>query len=157
MSWMRLRSVFIRDIQRAGQPRRQPRSQLNTLCLASAQRRRKSVQRQILQSHVVQELQAVADLKQYLVSDLHLMRLQIDLVEELRCSFYRHRRDITDILADYSHCARFRPQTLPMTFRASGISTIAAQENTYVQLVFLAFQISEEALDAGEFSFAVAL
>src|SRR5205807_9013685 len=78
---------------------------------------------------------------------------ELQAMEEVSCFFHGKGRDLTDILAFNSDLARLQPQPGPAAFRALRISSIAAQEDPHMQLVFLALQPGEEAVDARELAF----
>ena len=59
-------------------------------------------------------------------------------------------RNLGDRFSRYSDGTGLRAQTSPATFRAGRIATEAAEEHAYVQLVFLALQVLEEAAHAPE-------
>ena len=64
---------LVEDVEHAHQPAADLAGQADALPLAARQRRRRAVQRQVVQAHVEHELQPVADLFQHLFGDLELL------------------------------------------------------------------------------------
>ena len=74
---------LVQNVTGAHQPRTEARRQLDALRFAARKRRRKPVERKILQPHVVQELQPLPDFDQDLVGDGHLLGRKLERKEEL--------------------------------------------------------------------------
>ena len=65
---------LVQHIAGAHQPRSQAGGELNALRLAAGKRRRQTIQRQIFQTDVIQELQPLPDLDQHSFRDRGLLR-----------------------------------------------------------------------------------
>ena len=84
-----------------------------------------------------------------------LLLAQLDLIKECRCVFHRHCADFANVLARNSHLPCFHPQPVSIALRTPRVSTIAAQKDPHVQLVFFPLQVLEEATHARELRFPI--
>ena len=146
---------LIQHIQRAHQPRSQRSRQLNPLRLAARQRRRKPVQRQIFQPHIVQKSQPLANLLQQFVRNFALLRTQLNLLEKSQRVLDRKRANLADVFPVDLDLPRLQPQPRPVAIRTQRISAIAAEKHAHVQLVFLALQVIEKSAHPQKLSLAV--
>ena len=88
---------LVEHVAGAHQPRAEAGGKLDALRLAARKRGRKPVERQILQAHVVQELQPLPDLDQNLVGDRRLLRAQVPALSKNCCASRDvHPHDVGD-------------------------------------------------------------
>src|SRR5262249_31872545 len=73
---------FVKHVKGSDQPRAQRSGQLNALCFTTRERRRKPVQRQVLQSDLVQEAQALANFLQQSLGNALFLIGQFKTVKE---------------------------------------------------------------------------
>ena len=64
--------------------------------------------------------------------------------KELMTIADRHPADVRDVFAVDENVTRFLTQTGSLAFRTNGVTTIPAQEDPHMQLVFFRFQVVEE-------------
>ena len=110
----------------------------------------KPVERQIVQADVVQELQPLANFDQNLVRDGRLFRGQFERIEKRLRFRDVHAHDIGEILAADPYIERLFAQPRAVAVGTSCVPAIAAQKDADVQLVFLGFEMVEEAANAAE-------
>ncbi len=146
---------LVEHVERAHQPRAQRGGELDALRLAAGERGGQAVERQVFQANLVQELQPLADLAQHLLGNLRLLGRELDAVEEARRFFHRHGADFADVLAGDADVPRLGAQARAIARGAGGVTAISAEEDAHVQLVLLALQVGEEALDAREVAVAL--
>ena len=77
---------LVENVTCAHQTRTEASSELDALRFASRQRGRKTVQRQILQAHVVQEFEPLLDLDENLAGDARFFGSQLQMREKFRAS-----------------------------------------------------------------------
>src|SRR6202011_5958355 len=97
---------LVEDVHHAGEPRADLRCQPDALRLAARQRFRRTVQRQVIEADVVQELQPADDLLDDLVGDRLPLSLELQPAKELagplqrpaadleNCTLVTHRSDL---------------------------------------------------------------
>jgi hypothetical protein len=68
-----------------------------------------------------------------------------------------HAHDFRQVLAAHAHVERLFAQARALAIGAERVAAIAAHENAHVQLVFLGFQMVEEAADEGRRRFRARL
>ena len=138
---------LIEHVACAHQTRTQASGELDALGFAAGKRGGQPVQRQVLETHVVQELQPLADLHQDLLGDGGFFRLERQRVEELRGLGDIEAHHLGQVAAAYAHVQRLFAQAGALALRAQRVAAVTAEEDAHVQLVFLGFQVSEEAAD----------
>src|SRR5439155_8458240 len=114
-----------------------------------------TIESEIFQADVVQERQTFVNFLQQLVGDARLLWGEAQLRKEAESLFHRHAANFADVLATDPDLACLRTQPGAATGRTQRISAVAAQKYTNVQLVFLTFEMGEEAADAGVASLAL--
>src|SRR5258706_12986919 len=82
---------LIEDVADAAQVRAELRREANALRLATRERRRRAVEREIAESHLAQEAQARAELGDQIARDVALAPHQLELGEALLQQ--RHRQE----------------------------------------------------------------
>ena len=110
---------FVEDIQHVDQLRTNLRGQSDALALTARQRGRLTVQRQIIQSHVQEEIQSGAYLLQYLCGNLLLLFVQVLLGFIQPFAQFRdiHRRQFRDVLIPDTVGEGLTVQSLSVTLR----------------------------------------
>src|SRR4051812_9849121 len=109
---------FVEYVERSHQSRAERCRELDSLCLASRERRSHPAERQILQADFIQEAQPVADLFQKFVGHLVLSFSEFQRSKEL-CRFSnRKTADVTNVFAADPNLSCLSPQTLPSTISA---------------------------------------
>ena len=138
---------LVEHVAGAHQPRAQAGGQLDALRFAARERGRKAVEREVFEPHIVEELQALADLHQDLVGDGGLFRGEFQASKNSQRLGDVHAHDIGQVLAAHAHVERLLAQARALAFRAERVAAVAAEEHAHVQLVLLGFQVIEEAAD----------
>ena len=128
--------------------RTERRRQVDALRLASRERRRQAVERQVVQAHVAQESQTLADFLQHLLGDGLFLFRELEAAEKRLRLADREGRHLVDRAVGHLHGARFAPQPRPAAVRAREIPAIAAEKDADVHLVFLLVEPAEEAANA---------
>ena len=121
---------------------------MNALGFSPGERRGQAVEGEIFQSHLVQELQPVPNFHEDLTGDFLLVSAQFETAEKFRGFLDGEAHDIADILAGNLDVPRFAAQARAVALGAEGISTVAAEKNSHVQLVLLPFQVGKEVAHA---------
>ena len=94
---------FVQNVQHAHETSANLRSQANALGLAARKRRRATFERQIVEAHIDQELQARAHLFYDSRGNERLALVELQIAEELQRIGGRHIAHFVDILAANSH------------------------------------------------------
>src|SRR5215831_13039813 len=118
--------------------RAQRRRKLNALRFAAGERGSKAVKCEIVEPDFIQELQPRANFFKDFVGDFQLRFRKLQTREERARFFDRKLANFGYGFLRDSHSTCFRAQACSSTFRTDCITAITAQENAYVQLVFLA-------------------
>ena len=146
---------LVEDVERADERRAERGRQADALRLAARQRRREPIERQVVETDVVEERQAALDLAQHLLGDRRLARRQLQRREEAPWpSRTVSAQTAIDRPAGDAHVARLAPQPRAAALRARLVAAVAAQEDADVDLVLLPLEPLEEALDAAELAVA---
>ena len=111
---------------------------------ATGERRGQAVQRQIIETDVIQEFQPLPDLHQDLVGDGGFLRRKIQFSKEFVGLRDVQPHDVRDGPPADSDVQCFRAQPRPFAIRTLRISTIAAQEYADVNFIFLGLNLGEE-------------
>src|SRR5581483_5813275 len=90
------------------------------------------------------------DFVQQLLRNSRSLRAELHGREETRRLLNGHAADFTDILPVDFDLSCFGPQPRAVARGANRIPPVAAQEYSYMQLVFLALEVGEETPDAGK-------
>ena len=98
---------LVEHVQRADQRRTERRRQVDALRFAAGQRRRQTIERQVVEADIAQERQPAPDLLEDLVGDGRFLLGELQRREELLRLAHRQRRDLVDRAADDAHVARF--------------------------------------------------
>ncbi len=146
---------LVQDVESPHQARTQRGSELNALRLSSGQGRCQSVQGEIFQPHVIQKAQPLPDFHQQFVGDTSFLRREFKDPEKFRGLLYGHGADLADVFPVDLHLLGFNAQPRPAAGRTHRVTTIPAQEDTHMELVFLALQVIEESAHARELAFAI--
>ncbi len=89
---------LVEDVEHAHQPGADLGRQPDPLRLATGQRARGPVEREVVEADVEQEPEPLLDLLEHPLGDLALARRQVDVAEELGRLVDRHRADLGDVL-----------------------------------------------------------
>ncbi len=135
---------LVQHVERADQRCAQRRRQVDSLRLAARERRRQSIERQVVEADVAQERQPSFDFAQHLVRDCRLFVRERELGKELlRLTDGQGRDDVDGATAD-AHVARFTAQPRAAAIGTSQVSAVAAEEDADVDFVFLPLEPAEE-------------
>ena len=96
---------LVQHIANALQIAAQLRGQTDSLRLATAQRGRRAVQRQIVQAHIFQKFQPAVDFGHHVARDIGVTSAQAQRVHPLPCLLHRQTRDVADGLRFKGHAA----------------------------------------------------
>src|SRR5258706_6617315 len=97
---------LIEDVADAAQVRAELRREANALRLATRERRRRAVERQIAESHLAQEAQARAELGDQIARDVALAARELELRQALLQHRHRQAAEGGEVLALPQHGAR---------------------------------------------------
>jgi nucleotide-binding universal stress UspA family protein len=150
---------FVEDIEHAGQPRTDLRGQANALRLAAGERFRRTVERQIVEADVDQELQAADDFLEHFLGDLGLVPRQLQRDEVVARFGQRQAAELvqgarTGEAAD-AHIARFFAQAAAVARGAALVTDQACQlfaNGLRVGFLVAPFEVDDDAFEscAGE-------
>ena len=126
---------FIEDIQRTHQATTQRRCQVDTLAFTTGKGSRQTVERQIPQSYIQQELQAVHNLRQQTFSYGSIRLIQLQVVEKGFRIRYRQSHQFGNILSTDLYIQGFRFQARPFTGRAGRLAPVASLHNAVLYLI----------------------
>ena len=130
---------------------------MNALGLTSRKGRSEPVERQVIQADFIQVAKALAYLLENLVGDGRLFLAQFEVLEEAPRLYDGHRTHFRDGLAGKAHRSRLGPEARTATVRADCVAPVAAEEDAYVQSVFLAFEPRKKAIHTSESRFRLSL
>src|SRR5215469_8384587 len=131
---------LVEDVERAHQMRTERCRQLDALRFSAGKSGSEAVEREIVQADFIEKLQARANLFQNLVSDFYLRFGKLQSRKEGSRFFDRELANLGDGFSCYAYSAGFGAQTRSAAFGTRCVTTIAAQENAHVELIFLALQ-----------------
>ena len=143
---------LVQHIEHAGQGAADLGGQADALALATGQRTRRPGQREIIQTHALQKLQAVFDLLHDLTADLLLLfgEVRLVLLDKFQLVPDRHFTELADVLVPDSHSKHHRLQALTVTVRALHAGHKAADFLLHplaARLAEAALQIFHDALE----------
>ena len=90
---------LVEHVQHAGEPAANLAGQPDALRLAAGERRRGTMQREVVQAHVDQELQPVANLLEHFAGDFSVALVELQVAKERRALIQRHLTHRDDALA----------------------------------------------------------
>ena len=142
---------FVQNIQHTGQRTADLGGQADALALAAGQCACRAGQRQVIQTHALQKLQAVLDLLHDLPADLFLLFGQIRLIFRDEAQFIPdgHLAEFADVFVPDGHGQHHRLQAAAMAVRALDAGHEAADLFLHplaVRLAEAALQIFDDAL-----------
>ena len=135
---------LVENVERTYQRTAQRGTEVDALTLTARERVRESVQRQITQSHVEQELQSACNLLQQSLAHLSVMWLQLQSVEPFLQSHHRHLYQVGNAPAAYLHVVGFGLQARAVTYGACGLSPVSGQHHAVLYLVLILLHHVEE-------------
>ncbi len=124
--------------------------QANALRLAARKGVGLAVQRQVVQPHVDQKVQALAHFLENAPGDFAAPAGQIDGVEEVEAAFHRPARDFRQRLVGDEDVARLAPQALAVALRAGPRGDVARQFLAHDARIGLAVALLQVGDDAHE-------
>src|SRR5262245_42228288 len=146
---------FVEYVQRAHKRRSQPSCQLYPLRFSPRERRGETIEREIVKPHPDQQVQAIPNLIENSPRDRNLVGRKFHLPEELRRVGDRQPPNFRKALASDDDVAGSLAQSFTATAQAGRVAPIPADEDADVHLVFLFFQVIEEANDAWKVAAAI--
>src|SRR5262249_11196197 len=141
---------LIEHVERIHELRAERIGQSDALRLAPRQRSRAAVQREIVESHVEQELDAVASFLEDVRRDLLLEPAERQRVEPVEQTVNRKLAYGRDRFTTDANLQRFRAELRAVTLGTLARGLILPQEDADVLLVLLLLEIFEERKDALE-------
>ena len=114
---------LVQDVADAPEVGAQLRGQADPLRLTAAQGRGRPIQRQVAQTHPLQELKARTDLGEHVAGNLPFPADKLESPEETLRSFDRKSRQLTDRPAAEPHGSRLRSEPGPAALRAGSFRT----------------------------------
>ena len=114
-----------------------------------------SVQGEVTQAYVLEELDAVVDFRQDALGDGGIVLIQLQVAEELLQVVDRQVHQLGDGASAYLYIAGFLLQTGAVAGRTIGFPPIACQHHAVLNLILVLLQHLEEGVDASLFSRAV--
>ena len=135
---------LVEDIERVDQGRPQRRREVDALRFTTRERRRQAVERQIVESHVAQKTEPLANLAHDLVGHRRILLRKRQVSKEPIGLAHRQRTHPIDRLSTDLDVARLAPQPCAKAVRARQVAAIAAQEDAHMDLVFLPLEPAEE-------------
>ena len=111
---------LVQHIEHTGQGAADLGGQADALALAAGQRARRPGKREVIQTHTLQELQAVLDLLHNLAADLLLLfgKVRLVLLDKFQLVPDGHLAELADVLIPDSHGKHHRLQALTVAVRA---------------------------------------
>src|SRR5215469_2219794 len=128
--------------------RRQP----NALALASGQSRGRAIERDVRQTHCIQELQALDYLMHYASGNRRFPSREFDPLCGLPGARYRQRGEVGNRHPIDLHCQTFRPQPLPVASRTVRRRHVVHQPIAIAfrgRLLQILLEVSEDPVEAG--------
>src|SRR5271170_6919172 len=146
---------LIEDVERAYELRSERGGELDALRFSSGERGGEAVEREVVEADGIEEVQALLNLVQDASGDLFLHGRECERAEEAVGFGDGERCGIADVLVAVvpifdADGAGFGPQALAFALGTESVAAILAEHDADVQLVLLAFQVGEEAMDAEE-------
>ncbi len=146
---------LVEHVKRAHELRAERGCQLDALRFAARERGGEAVEREVVEADGVEEVQALLDLVQDASGDLFVHGCELESPEEAVSVGNGERCGIADVPAANADGAGFSSQALAFAFGTERIAAILAEHHSDMQLVLLAFEEGEEAVDAEESMAAV--
>src|SRR5947208_9836973 len=143
---MQANGRFIQYVKSADQVRAERGRKLNALRFTARERGREAVEREVVQTHFIQKLQARAYLFEDFVCDFQLRLGKLHTRKKPARFLDRKLADIRDGFPRDPHGSRFGAQTRAAALGTAGVAAVAAQKHTHMQLIFLALQPLEKPL-----------
>ena len=106
-----------------------------------------TVQRQVAQSDIQQELESGIDFRQQSFANLLFLIGQFELVEPLLQPENGQFDEVADASSANLHIIRLWLQTCSVAFRTGGLATIAAQHHPVLYLILVVLHHLEEVVD----------
>src|SRR5690625_1321605 len=139
---------FIQNIETPDERAAERVGQADTLRLTATECVGQPVKGQILQPHLIQIPEALADLVEDLAGDPLFPLAQFKLIEKPAGVADGHLGDFTDMESPHLDIEGIFAHPVPFTDRAAAIATIPGIEHPHMNLVELAFDLSEKTVDA---------
>ena len=121
---------LVKDIKATHKRGTQRGGQVDALTLATRQRVRHAVQREIAKPHIEHELQARSNLGEQATTNLLFLFGQLQVVEPLLQSDNGHLDKVRDAASTNLHIVGLRLQSRAVTLGARRLATIARQHDT---------------------------
>ena len=109
---------LVEDVQHAHEGRADLGGEPDALAFAAGEGGRAAVQRQVVESHVHHEPEALADLLQDALRDGRFLLGERQVREELQRPLHAHLRDVVDVQPRHLDRERFLPEPAPVAVRA---------------------------------------
>ena len=142
---------LIEDIERAYKRRAKRGTEVDALTLATRQAIRQTIEREISQAHIQEELQAVVDLREQTLTHAGIVLRELQLGKPFLQPYNGHLHQVGDAATAYLHILSLRLQTRTMTLGTHRFTTIAAQHHAILNLILIFLHHLEEAVDTGLF------
>src|SRR5229473_8406576 len=139
---------FIEHIERADKMRTERSRELDALRFSPRERRRQTIQREVIEAHLIKKLQTRSNLFENPVRDFLVSFRELQRGKENTRLFDAELADLSNRFSRYAHCASLGSQTSSPAIRTGRVASEAAEKNTHVQLVFFALQPGEKSFDA---------
>ena len=142
---------LVEHVEHAAQLRANLRGQTNALAFAAGKRRRRAVERNVIQSHGIQELQTLDHFVHDAPGDLFFAPRQLDASRHFERPRNRQRREFGDRHAVHLHRQALRPQPLAVarrTFRRRHVIHQPVAVAFRSRLFEILFQVSEDSAEA---------
>ena len=146
---------FVEDVERTYQAASQRSGQVDALALTARERVAQSVQGEVSQAHIFEELDAAVYLGQDAVRYGGIVLVQLEVQKELLEVVDRQVYQFGDGASAYLHVAGFLLQTGAVAGWAHGLSAVAGQHYAVLNLVLVLFQHLEEGVYAHFFARSV--
>ena len=138
---------LVEDIERTHQRTTQTRTEVDTLTLTTREGVGETVERQITQSHVQEELQPALHLRQQTFAYLLVMFVEFQAVEPFLQPHHGHLHEVGDAPAANLHVVGLRLQSGTVTCRTRRPATIARQHHAVLDLILARLHHLEELVD----------
>ena len=140
---------LVEHVAGADEARAQTGGELDALRFAAGERRREAIERQVIEPDIVKEFETLADFDEDFLGDGGLFGRKCERAEEFVRLGDVHLDDLGDVLAAHANVERFLAEARALAIGAQRVAAVTAHEDAHVELVFLAFQVVEEAADEG--------
>ncbi len=143
---MKANRRLVQYVQGVNQRRPQRCREIDALRLSARQRRRQTIERQVVQADVAEESETLANFAKHLVGDRSFLLRQREAGKEGVGVTDCQAADRVDRAATDLDVAGFAAQARAATFRTRQVAPIAAEKYPDVNLVLLALEPPEESL-----------